>query len=359
MNQNQEYRISFFSLAILFMWVVLIAGFLFIPRIVGIWRHARSITIFAPPLMVDPVLVQRFEHETGIKVYVTYFENHSALISKMEASGGHGYDLIFGDDHALEILRQANLLQKVDVSKLPFAKDIHPLFLNHPYYDPQGLYTIPYCMMVYGLVYDTQFFAKHGLSIPDSYQSIFYPPAILQGRICMTDEPREAFMLGAQYLYGSPNALQDKVTQHEVKNLLKKQRAFVNVYSLDRADHVISMESCVLAAMVSSDFWRLKAVHPQIDFVLPREGGFMQVEALALPRETRKQGMIYQFVNFLFKHDVIMAHAQQFGYIPSRIMDKTSYYPMYMIGDISKLSFFRSNVSDAFFNAEWVDILSR
>ena len=98
-----------------------------IPTIIGYFSTEQSLTIFHLPALLDPIYLRKFEKETGIKIYLTYFENGPALLSKVAATKGRGYDLIIPDDHSLELLIQKGFVKQIDRSKLPFWDNLNPL----------------------------------------------------------------------------------------------------------------------------------------------------------------------------------------------------------------------------------------
>ena len=117
--------------------------FLYFPRIIEQLRQQRSINVLVWPSIFGADYLGVFERETGIKVYITYFENYEELFVKLRAGQGKGYDLIMTSDHATDWLLKENLLKKIDKTKMPFWSQLYPALLGH-YYDPNNEYTVPY-----------------------------------------------------------------------------------------------------------------------------------------------------------------------------------------------------------------------
>jgi len=82
-------------LLMLLFWLTLIFGFLFLPYASRLLYEKKSITLFVWPMILDAKVLNQFEKETGIKVYINYYETSSELHTKLKASGGAGYDLLF------------------------------------------------------------------------------------------------------------------------------------------------------------------------------------------------------------------------------------------------------------------------
>lgn len=353
-------RIPYFSIlmrvGIFLFWTTVIALFLMIPGFIAKFRHERSLTIFAWPLLLDPIYLKQFEKETGIKLYITYFENGPALVSKLAATNGSGYDIIIPDDHSLEILINQGMLQKIDRSKLHFWSDLNPLLLN-TYADPHNDYSVPYYWGVYGIGYDEDVF-KMGPP-PAQWGTLFDASLFPRVRICMTDEPREAILLTAQYLFGTIDALKNKETREQVKQALIKQKKMVEVYTVSRSDNLLQSKSCGLAAIMSPEVWRLRKDHPNISMVIPKEGSFLVIDSIAIPKSTAKDSMIYQFLNYLFRKEVMLHHLENFGFCSPLVSisssDQEKFCP---IQQFKNFDFFRSVISDDEINTLWIEVLA-
>lgn len=337
-------------------WLMLIAAFLFLPVLYQRLQTRNTLTIFTPPLLLDSNYIKKFEEKTGAKVVLAYFENGPALLSKLTAVNGKGYDLILPDDHTLDILIKQKALKKIDKTKLLFWSDLHPELLNN-YFDPENQYTIPYYWGIYGIGYDTTLFPE-GLPV-NSWGILFDPKIGRHNRICMTDEPREAILIAAHYLFGSIDELKKPEAQEAVKQLLIQQKKMVDVYTLSRADTLLQTNSCGLATIASPEAWRLSRSAPSITMMVPKEGSFLLMDSFGIPRNTTNDALIYEFLNFIFEQESIKYHSYQFGFCSPlqtvHLSDQEQFCP---ISTISHLDFFREVISDQRINELWIEILA-
>lgn len=341
---------------IVFFWLAIIAAFLFLPVLYRQLYKPQTLTIFTPPLLLDPTYIKKFEEKTGVKVVLAYFENGAALLSKLAAVGGKGYDLILPDDHTLELLIAQGALRKIDKNKLTFWKDLHPQLLN-VYFDPENTYSVPYYWGVYGIGYDSNLFPN---GLPDNSWGLLFDRVLCpNGKICMTDEPREALLIAAQYLFGSIDELKKPEAQETVKQLLIKQKKQVEVYTLSRADTLLQTHSCALATIASPEAWRLSRSADHIKMALPKEGSFLLMDSFAIPQSSKNDELIYQFLNFIFEQESMKHHSYQFGFCsPLKTVilpDQETFCP---ISKISALDFFREVISDQRINELWIEVLA-
>lgn len=334
-------------------WIAAISAFLLLPSLVNKLRSQKSITIFTWPMMLDPVYLKQFEKETGIKLYITYFENGPSLLSKIEATRGAGYDLIIPDDYSLQQLIEKGLVKKIDKNKLQFWNTIRPELLGI-YADPRNEYSIPYYWAMYGIGYDSTQFKQPPI---ESWSLIFKPNPDNHGHICMTDDAREAVMVTALYLFGTVEALKDKAALQKIKETLIAQKKLVEVYSISRSDSLLQSKSCLMAMITSPELFRLNRERPQFKFLKPKEGSLVVVDSMAISAGSDKDDLVYQFLNYLYKDDVIRYHTQNFGYC-SPITTVPSEQENICSADIFKqLHFMKSVISDDEINQLWIEVL--
>lgn len=293
-------------------WLVLLASFLFLPTLMRIFSRQKSITVFAWPMVIDAKVLAQFEHETGIHVYLSYYESHTELYSKLRATNGKGYDLVIPTHHLVPRLVKHGYLKKLDKSRLSFFPLLRPSLLNH-YYDPENDYALPYFWSVIGLGVDTSKSAAGGKRI--GWKDVFNR-SLVPGKIGMTDDPQEAAFMAAQYLFGSvPDHLSDEQIE-QVTSVLAAQKDFVELYSDARAGELLASHSSALSSGLSADIWRFKREYPYIDFKLPKEGGVILIDAMVLPAASTKEDLVYEFINFLYRPDILKHHVEKYAFCP-------------------------------------------
>lgn len=341
---------------IVLFWFILIGCFLFVPVLYQKLYHRKTLTIFTPPLLLDAAYLKKFEEKTGAKVVLAYFENGAALVSKFMAVNGKGYDLILPDDHTLDLLIKRGVLKKIDKTKIAAWDDIHSKLL-HPYFDPENQYSVPYYWGVYGIGYNAHVFPD---GLPQNSWAVLFDKSVCpNGKICMTDEPREALFIAAQYLFGSIDALKNVQAQEAVKQLLIKQKKQVEVYSLSRADILLQTNSCSLATIASPEAWRISRTTPHIKMALPKEGSFLIMDSFALSANSDNDELIYEFLNFIFEQESIKHHSYQYGFCsPLKTVQLPHQDTFCPIDDMGKLDFFREVISDQRINELWIEVLA-
>ncbi|MFC1842568.1 PotD/PotF family extracellular solute-binding protein [Candidatus Dependentiae bacterium] len=317
----------------------------------------KSLSIFIFPKLFDVQYLARFEKETGIKLRVSYYENNDELLIKMRKTKGQGFDIIIPSDYAVDILRKEGLLKKLDKSRLDFLGRINKNFMGK-YFDPSNNYSIPYSWETYKIGYNKNMFKKPPL---DSWKLVFsqnYHPKC----VIMNNNPREAVLLAAFYLFGSIDNLDDEKLE-KIKNLLIKQKKWVEVYTDIRSDYMLETEACPVAVGSSGEIWKATRFNKDLGFLVPKEGTFMLIDSVAVSAKSKNDDFIYKFLNFLYSKGVMNYHVQKYSLLP--VMKDTQLYGYLRkslekiekaLKEAKKIDFFRNVLSEKQLNKIWIDL---
>ncbi len=284
------------SLVVVF-WIGFIFAYLYTGKVLKYFRSPKSINVFMWSGVVDPRLFHKFENETGIHVNVSYYEGNEELLVKLLATKAKGYDMIVPSDYVVKFLIKHNLLKKIDRSKLDFLDNLNPKFLGH-YFDPYNDYSIPAEWYVEGLAINTDYFEKG--KIPEaSWASIFHPEKT-PDHIGLFNDSREVCGLAIKYLYGKNRSINAQEVQ-EVKQLLQEQKKKVEAYTDFRGDFLLESGNCSLVTLPNTFIWKTIQDNPNVIFLIPKEGTFLNLENYVIPAPSKKADLVYKFWNFLFR----------------------------------------------------------
>ncbi len=296
-------------------WVGIIFAALYLPHLK--FFSSQELNIFAWGDILDPTVIAEFEQKTGIKINMSYYSSNEELIVKLRATRGKGYDLIIPSDYTVSILSQEGLLKPLDRSKLHFWEELNPLLLGH-LFDPNNRYSIPFAWELYGIGVNKNYFLDKPFA--PSWQLIFENQGY---KIAMVNDPIQAVLIADLYLYGQVAPL-TKEQLLKVKQLLVKQKEWVEAYADFRADYFLATGSCPVALASSSYIWRTKKMFPFVEFVVPKEGTFITIENLCIPSQSEKESLAYQFINALFTPSSLNQHLQTYGIFPAALPLATS-----------------------------------
>lgn len=339
-------------------WVGALFGVLYLSKSFIFRSPQKTINIFSWGDIFDPAYINLFERQTGIKVNISYYATNEELLTKLTATRGVGYDLIVPSDYAVGALRSSGLLKQLDKNKMSFYEHLNPLLLGLPF-DPDNQYSVPFEWELFGIGINKDYF---GDNIPQPSWSLIFDTAAMPYRIAMVNDPIEAILFAAHYLYGQKaHTIEQLNTQEiqEIKQLLIEQKKRVEAYVDFRPDYFLVTKNCPVVVASSSYILRSMREYSYIDFIMPVEGTFITIENFAIPAVSDKEDLVYQFMNFFFEPESCLHHFNLFAFFPARLDVIPPLTTISISPDMfKKLSFFKPVVSEQQKNDLWVEVKS-
>lgn len=284
--------------------------FLRVPEFFSIVQPGNSINVLALPNTFDGHCVAAFEKETGVKVYVTYFETYEELMVKMR-SGSGDYDLIMGVDYLVDPLTSEKLVKPLDKSKLDFIDRLYPA-VKDLYCDPGMQYGLPWAWEIYGIGINIDAF---GGQMPEKSWRLLFDKKYAPYRVGMINDAREGIALAAFYLFGSKRVMSSEDLL-KIQDLMLAQKEWVILYTDLRNDYLLLSRTCSIVVGLSNDINRAVIADPSIKFFVPEEGSFIGFDIFFIPAGTNKDEMAYRFLNYLYRQDVYKGYVDDFTFMP-------------------------------------------
>ena len=103
----------------------------------------------------DPEVLADFEKKFNCKINYDVFANNEELLAKIQA-GGARYDVIQPSDYMITTMLKLNLLEELDMSKIPNTKNLIK-DLQAPAYDPTGTHSVVYSWGITGIAYNKKY----------------------------------------------------------------------------------------------------------------------------------------------------------------------------------------------------------
>jgi spermidine/putrescine transport system substrate-binding protein len=257
---------------------------------------------------IDEDILTQFEEECGVKVIQDLYSSNEDMIAKIQA-GNSGYDLIVPSDYAVELLAEAGLLAELDMENIPNFSNLKPGTVGL-YFDPDNKYSVPYQWGTTGIAYNETAFPD---GLPDSWAYLFDPELVCQhsGFVSMLDDERESIGAVLQYLGYSYNDT-DPAHQEEAKDVLLAQKECLAGYNSDNVNQQLAAEEIVLAHAWTGDAALARDENENIKFVIPKEGGAIWQDNLAIPIDAPHKYTAEVFINYLLDPEI---GAQNTNYI--------------------------------------------
>lgn len=300
------------KIGVICFWLLVITVFLYAGEFLSSFNKGKNINVLVWGQVLDKEFISDFENETGIQVNMSYFENNEELFVKLQSSSHHDYDLIMPSDWAVQLMIQKGLVKKLDRNRIEVWDTIYPALCKH-YFDPNNDYSIPFYWSLFGLGVDTRYWQPY--SVPATWGLIF-EQKIMPKRISTVEDIRELICIAALYLFGRYDQLSGEEIEH-IKILLLAQKRFVEIYTDSRPEYVLASGSVPVVVSWFGDFLKVMRQFDYIDFIVPQEGAFAVIDSFAIPAASKKDDLIYPFINYLFRQDIVKQYVDKFDFFPA------------------------------------------
>lgn len=334
----------------------LLFAFLQFPQFLDQFKTQKSINVLVWPNVIDFEYLKEFERNTGVAVNLSYFENYEELVVKM-SSGASDYDLIMASDYSLKLLTDEGIVKPLDHSKLLFLQEIYPILLDLEY-DPKNKYSIPFSWELFGIGVDSNAF-KEGM--PEASWKLLFDEAVSPSRVGMLDDAREIVSIAALYLFGKKKHVLSDADLQKIQQLLIRQKKRVVMYTDLRTDYLLVSQSAPVVLGLSSDLYHAMRKYKNIQFMIPKEGSFMILDTLMIPASTKKDDLVYDFLNYLYQPDIIKKYADRYNFFPALqgvVTDKDRYFMTPTKSLFSRLRFFSYDIPEQALRDLWIALKS-
>ena len=253
----------------------------------------------------DPAVIEQFEKENNCKVNYDVFANNEELLAKIQA-GGAQYDLIQPSDYMVATMLKLNLLEELDMAKMPNTKNIVS-HLQAPAYDPTGKHSIVYTWGITGIVYNKKFIKE----APQSWNALW--DETYRGRVILLNDNREVIGMALKK-HGYSNNSTDPAQVKEAVDDLKRLAPHVLAFDTDTIKQKFIAEEAWIGTMWSGDASFVYKDNKDIGFVVPKEGAVIWADTLAVPKGAKNKALAEKFINFLFDPKVSAQNYEYIGY---------------------------------------------
>jgi putrescine transport system substrate-binding protein len=263
---------------------------------------------------IAPDTVANFERETGIKVLYDTYESDEVLETKL-LTGHTRYDIVVPSDIFFERLIRAGAFRKLDKAALPNIVNLDPEAMRElALHDPGNLYGIPYAWYTTGIGYNIdKVREREGSTEIESWSLLFDPKNAAKLQDCgisMLDSPTDVLSSVLIYLGKDPNS-RDMADLNAATDTLMKIRPFVRtIVSVGNIADLANGNVCVVLGwqgdMVLARDRALEAGNGvKIRYIIPREGGLIGNDVLAIPADAPHPKNAEKWLNYLMRPKVI------------------------------------------------------
>jgi spermidine/putrescine-binding protein len=262
----------------------------------GCKPEERHLNIYIWTNYLPEDVVADFEKRTGIETRVDTYDSNETILAKLQ-SGVADYDIVVPSDYMLKVMIPQKLLREIDHARLQGFANLEPRLLDQQF-DPGNRHSIPYLWGTTGIGYD-----RTKVAAPvDSWEALFDPRHA--GRILMLDDEREAFGAALRLMGRSINET-DPVVLRQAAEKLKQQKKLVRTYNSSDFANLLAAGDVDVAQGFNGELAEVVAASQgRLAYVIPKEGGTLWIDSLAIPASAQNVDAAYEFLRFVLEPEI-------------------------------------------------------
>jgi spermidine/putrescine transport system substrate-binding protein len=255
-------------------------------------------------------VIEKFEKEYGVKVVYDDYASNEDMYAKLKA-GGSGYDIVIPSGDYVSIMKSQDMLEKIDLAKIPNAKYVRPEVLAKATYDSTMEYSVPYYMGAAGVAVNKE-------KVPEYTESWnIFARKDLAGRMSMMDDMREVMGDALAYLGYSVNTTNQTELDKAYKLINDQWKP--NLVKFDAegfAKSFASGEFWVVQGYAEAIYAEVPAeMRDKVAFFIPKnEGGPMYIDSMCIPKGAKNIELAHKFINFILRPEIYAEFLDTFGF---------------------------------------------
>ncbi|MGE5278742.1 MAG: extracellular solute-binding protein [Acidobacteriota bacterium] len=244
---------------------------------------------------IDPRVVQDFERRFDCKVTLDVFEDLESMMAKLQQGGSSLYDVITPSDYVVPVLLRLNLLQPIRHENVPNLANIDPRFAGPPF-DPGNRYTAPYQWGTVGI-----YLRKKPGPPPERTWGLLFDPARQPGSFLLMDGIRETIGAALKYRGHSLNSTDPRELVEARDTLLEAKRRSAGFEGGVGGKNRVLAKGVAAAMSYNGDAVRGTREDPETEFFVPKEGGEIWMDNMAIPIKAPHRDMAEKFLNYILE----------------------------------------------------------
>lgn len=250
----------------------------------------------------EPEWLAPFEEETGATVSVVYVGSVDEMFAKMQASQGADFDIVAFDTSSFTRYIDGNLIQPLDMAKIPNAANIIPEFQNvGPIMREDAQYGAPFAWGSLPLVYDADAFD----AAPESWE-VMWDPQYEQQMIAL-DDANNSIVLAALVLgFEEPYNLTDEQFEQVKQKLIDQKRLLLTYYAgFDEGAQIFADNDIKLAfAMGETMASMISDLGVNVGITIPKEKAIGWLDCWVVSAGARDTDLAHSWVNACLEPEV-------------------------------------------------------
>jgi putrescine transport system substrate-binding protein len=282
-------------------------------------QKPKQVRLLAFAESLDPRALEAFERATG---YAVAYDAYALAVEIPDKWKDGPYDVVVLPGPALSRRIALGALQKLDRHRLSNAHAIQPAVDQKlAVYDPGDAHSAPFGWAPYGLLYDADKVSARLGGPPSSWSALFDPRFSRRLADCGVAAPnaRDAMFLAAWRFAGvDPLRARPLDIKLAAAAIGRAKPAMQGFALADPVGGLARGAFCLTAgtpgeAEAANVRAKLTGTQVHFGFIEPKEGGGVEIDAFAVPRDAPNPDIAYKLIDFLLTPGVALENARLAG----------------------------------------------
>ncbi len=259
-------------------------------------KDEKTLNVLNWSSYIPDEVIRNFEKETGIKVNYSTYSSNEELLAKVSSAKKGTYDLIFPSDYMIEIMKNRELLERIDKTKLSNYRNLNEKYLGLPF-DENNDYSLPFLYATVVIAVNKEYIKEEIKSYNDLLNSKY------KNDIVLIDDQRMIIgmsLLANGYDMNSINKKELKTAQ----NWLEKLKPNIKAYDSDSPKNFLITGEAYIGCIWDAEAKLAKQENSNIEIIKPKEGIGISLDNYAIPKGAKHISEAYKFINYILDKDV-------------------------------------------------------
>ena len=252
-------------------------------------------------------VIRDFEKEHDIKVNYGTYSSNEELLAKITSSKEGTYDLIFPSDYMVELMKEKNIIEKIDKTKITNYNNINKKFLNQSY-DKNNEYSIPFLAATVVMAVNRDNIKENIESYNDLLNQKY------KNNIVILDDQR--IIIGLSLLASGYEMNEtDENKLNIAKNWLLSLKDNVKAFDSDSPKTFLITNEVDIGVMWNAEATLAKEYNNNIEIIYPKEGHAISVDNYVIIKDSKNKDNAYLLINYLLRDDISKRIIEDYPYI--------------------------------------------
>lgn len=269
-------------------------------------EYEATINVLNWSSYIPDEVVRDFEKEYDIKVNYSTYSSNEELLAKVNAVKEGTYDLIFPSDYMVSIMKDRNLLDKIDKDKISNYRLIDKKYLSLDF-DFNNEYSIPFLSATVVIATNKDLVSNK----IDSYNDLLNYD--FKDSIVVLDDTRilvGAALLANGYDMNSTN----KEELKDAEDWLLRLKDNIKAFDSDSPKSFLITEEASIGLMWSAEAILAKEEKDNIEITIPKEGYNVSLDNFAILKGSKNKEAVYKFIDYILDSEVMTKIVESYPY---------------------------------------------